>query len=145
MGDCNIIHCLTGWLPEPIPLKYGHTEEIWNLLLEILPHWKLPPPPAQNAESKLKLADKESKLSTDEEVKKEETPRPDAKESKDAKDTKGKKDEGKETGGGGKEKTEKVKGDNKKGQDKSDRDGKSKDKGWFSFRNISHRCHKCVA
>ncbi|XP_074663197.1 androglobin-like [Tubulanus polymorphus] len=41
-GDFSIIQCLTGWLPEVIPLQYGHMEEIWDLLKTSLDEWKLP-------------------------------------------------------------------------------------------------------
>ncbi|KAL5010667.1 hypothetical protein ScPMuIL_012972 [Solemya velum] len=41
-GDCNVVHCLTGWFPESIPLQYGHTQEIWDLVKGSLPEWKLP-------------------------------------------------------------------------------------------------------
>ena len=130
MGDCNIIHCLTSWLPEPIPLRYGHTGEIWKLLLEILPNWKLPVRLPSN-DSKTKLVEKDSKLSTDEEVKKEDTPRPsEFKETKEGKESKGKKEDKETKESGGKEKGEKGKGDKQKGQDKQD---KSKDKGIYLF------------
>ncbi|XP_025099309.1 androglobin-like isoform X4 [Pomacea canaliculata] len=41
-GDFTIIHCLTGWLPELIPLQYGNRHEIWQLLKSSLPEWQLP-------------------------------------------------------------------------------------------------------
>ena len=132
-GESNIIHCLTGWLPEPIPLKYGNTTEIWKLLLKVLPNWKLPPPPS-NSESLPNVHDKENHKSlTDEEQKKEEQPsKQDSKESgKEQKDGKGKKEE--KDGGvsmQGKEKTNKGMDKQKeKGHDKQDKDGKGKDKG----------------
>ncbi|XP_068698412.1 androglobin-like isoform X1 [Montipora foliosa] len=46
-GDFTVVHALTGWLPEIIPLRCGHISEIWKLLLQVLPRWKLentPPP-----------------------------------------------------------------------------------------------------
>lgn len=46
-GDFTVVHALTGWMPEIIPLRCGHTGEIWKLLLQTLPRWKLentPPP-----------------------------------------------------------------------------------------------------
>ena len=127
MGDTNIIHCLTGWLPEPIPLKYGHTSEIWNLLLKILPHWKL-----ESLETKVKLIEKESKTSTDEEVKKEEKDvnvKPDVKETKDGKETKMKKEEKEVKEVGNKEKVDKWKADKMKEKEKTEKDAKNKEKG----------------
>ena len=44
IGDMNIIHCLTGWLPEPIPLSASYYDQVWKLLLNVLPNWKLPQP-----------------------------------------------------------------------------------------------------
>ena len=55
MGEANFIHCLTGWIPEQIPLEKVYTDHIWKLLLNVLPNWKLPqpppPPPATEASS----------------------------------------------------------------------------------------------
>ncbi|CAF0738248.1 unnamed protein product [Adineta steineri] len=31
-NESSIIHLLTGWIPEPIPLKYTHSEKVWNFL-----------------------------------------------------------------------------------------------------------------
>lgn len=48
----NIIYCLTGWLPEQIPLNKCYDEQMWKLLLQLLPNWKLPqptPPPEEHA------------------------------------------------------------------------------------------------
>ncbi|XP_067675678.1 androglobin-like isoform X1 [Haliotis asinina] len=41
-GDFSVVHCLNGWLPETIPLQYGHMSEVWDLLRVALPEWKLP-------------------------------------------------------------------------------------------------------
>ncbi|XP_048577844.1 androglobin isoform X3 [Nematostella vectensis] len=46
IGDFTVVHALTGWLPEVIPLKYGHTSEVWDLLMKALPRWKLENTPA---------------------------------------------------------------------------------------------------
>ncbi|XP_066285114.1 androglobin-like isoform X10 [Branchiostoma lanceolatum] len=50
-GEASIIHCLTGWLPETIPLQYGHQDKVWLLLKDVLPEFMLPepPPPAEPA------------------------------------------------------------------------------------------------
>ncbi|XP_076825894.1 androglobin-like isoform X2 [Clavelina lepadiformis] len=42
IGDYFVMHCLTGWLPETIPLQYSHNENLWELLKKVLPEWKLP-------------------------------------------------------------------------------------------------------
>ncbi|KAK3749551.1 hypothetical protein QZH41_007285 [Actinostola sp. cb2023] len=51
-GDFTVVHALTGWLPEIIPLRNGQTSEIWKLLKLVLPHWKLDktPPPEERKE-----------------------------------------------------------------------------------------------
>ncbi|XP_078372473.1 androglobin-like isoform X6 [Oculina patagonica] len=64
-GDFTVVHALTGWLPEIIPLRCGNTVEIWKLLLQALPRWKLEntPPPEEkkqpNMEGKNKKDDKD--------------------------------------------------------------------------------------
>ncbi|KAI0237423.1 Androglobin, partial [Lamellibrachia satsuma] len=45
-GDFSVIQCLTGWLPEAIPLQMGHMEEIWELLRVSLPEFQLPELPS---------------------------------------------------------------------------------------------------
>ena len=46
----NFVHCLTGWLPEPVPLDKLYTSQLWTLLLKLLPNWKLPQPKPPNDE-----------------------------------------------------------------------------------------------
>ncbi|CAF3652930.1 unnamed protein product [Rotaria sordida] len=31
-NEVSVIHSLTGWIPEPIPLKYTHAEQVWDFL-----------------------------------------------------------------------------------------------------------------
>lgn len=31
-NEVSVIHSLTGWIPEPIPLKYTHAGKVWNFL-----------------------------------------------------------------------------------------------------------------
>ena len=38
----SIVHCFTGWLPEPIPLRFGHISEVWRFLKETLPKFQWP-------------------------------------------------------------------------------------------------------
>ena len=124
MGDTNVIHCLTGWLPEPIPLRYGHTSEIWKLLLNILPNWKLESP-----ETKVKCNEKESKSSIDEEVKKEEIPKPDVKDVKEGREAKVKKEDKEAKEPGNRDKNDKLKNEKQKEKEKVEKDGKNRDKG----------------
>ncbi|CAG5118945.1 unnamed protein product, partial [Candidula unifasciata] len=41
-GDISVIQCLTGWIPEVIPLQRGLTNEVWELMKSSLTEWKLP-------------------------------------------------------------------------------------------------------
>ena len=41
-NDVSIISCFTGWLPEPLPLRFGHMSEVWKFLKETLPKYQWP-------------------------------------------------------------------------------------------------------
>ena len=41
-NDANVITCLTGWLPEPLPLRFGHMSEVWKFLKDTLPKFQWP-------------------------------------------------------------------------------------------------------
>ncbi|CAH1799230.1 unnamed protein product [Owenia fusiformis] len=49
-GDVNIIQCLTSWLPEVIPLQYGHMKEVWELLQSSVKKYKQPEPEPEKPE-----------------------------------------------------------------------------------------------
>jgi len=56
MGETNFVHCLTGWLPEQVPLDTVYRERIWKLLLKVVPNWKLPqPPPSKPSDDQASL------------------------------------------------------------------------------------------
>ncbi|NWU90773.1 ADGB protein, partial [Upupa epops] len=40
--EFTVLHSLTGWIPEPIPLQPGYLDKVWIFLKEILPEFKLP-------------------------------------------------------------------------------------------------------
>ncbi|KAM8945513.1 androglobin [Pelodytes ibericus] len=42
LGEFTVLHSLTGWLPEVIPLQNGYLHEVWNFLKGIVPEFKLP-------------------------------------------------------------------------------------------------------
>ncbi|KAH0622366.1 hypothetical protein JD844_024615 [Phrynosoma platyrhinos] len=42
LGEFTVLHALTGWLPEIIPLQSGYLDKVWDFLKEILPEFKLP-------------------------------------------------------------------------------------------------------
>ena len=98
-NDVNVISCFTGWLPEPLPLRFGHIGEVWKFLKETLPKY-------QWAEEKAKAQLEEELLAQMllENELKEEANANDGKEAKsDAKDKKKVKEAAKNAGGGGKE------------------------------------------
>ncbi|XP_048062860.1 androglobin isoform X1 [Megalobrama amblycephala] len=41
IGDFTVIHCLTGWIPEIIPLKSWYTGKIWEFLRNNIPQFQL--------------------------------------------------------------------------------------------------------
>lgn len=38
-GDASVIHMLTGWIPQHIPIKVENKEHLWEVLMENLPLW----------------------------------------------------------------------------------------------------------
>ncbi|XP_026642197.1 androglobin [Microtus ochrogaster] len=66
LGEFTVIHALTGWLPEVIPLHPGYVDRVWELLKEILPEFKLTEDPSSESkittvDNKLKEPGKETK------------------------------------------------------------------------------------
>ncbi|XP_075805204.1 androglobin isoform X5 [Microtus pennsylvanicus] len=66
LGEFTVIHALTGWLPEVIPLHPGYVDRVWELLKEILPEFKLTEDPSSESkittvDNKLKETGKETK------------------------------------------------------------------------------------
>ncbi|XP_040584054.1 androglobin isoform X3 [Mesocricetus auratus] len=59
LGEFTVIHALTGWLPEVIPLHSGYVDRVWELLKEILPEFKLVED--HSSESKLTVIDNKLK------------------------------------------------------------------------------------
>ncbi|KAL1770489.1 androglobin isoform X1 [Sigmodon hispidus] len=59
LGEFTVIHALTGWLPEVIPLHSGYVDRVWELLKEILPEFKLTEDPS--SESKITVIDNKLK------------------------------------------------------------------------------------
>ncbi|CAH7315332.1 Adgb [Phodopus roborovskii] len=79
LGEFTVIHALTGWLPEVIPLHSGYVDRVWDLLKEILPEFKL----AEDHSSESKITVLDNKLKD---------PGKEVKDSKDVKDGKEVKD-----------------------------------------------------
>uniref|UniRef100_A0A8C8RYN9 Androglobin n=1 Tax=Pelusios castaneus TaxID=367368 RepID=A0A8C8RYN9_9SAUR len=42
LEEFTVLHALTGWIPEIIPLQPGYLDKVWNFLKDILPEFKLP-------------------------------------------------------------------------------------------------------
>ncbi|XP_063164994.1 androglobin [Candoia aspera] len=42
LGEFTILHALTGWIPEIIPLQSGYLDKIWEFIRDIVPEFKLP-------------------------------------------------------------------------------------------------------
>ncbi|NXI94352.1 ADGB protein, partial [Psophia crepitans] len=42
LEEFTVLHTLTGWLPEVIPLQPGYLDKVWGFLKEIVPEFKLP-------------------------------------------------------------------------------------------------------
>ncbi|XP_068925830.1 androglobin [Petaurus breviceps papuanus] len=135
LGEFTVLHALTGWLPEIIPLRQGYLDKVWEFLKEILPEFKL----AEDSSSE-KLSDSKSKDGRDSKDGK------DGKDGKNGKDERGGKNGKEERGGkngreerGGKNGREERGGKNGregkesksestqgKGADKGDKSGKEK-------------------
>ncbi|XP_021093627.1 androglobin isoform X2 [Heterocephalus glaber] len=125
LGEFTVIHALTGWLPEVIPLHEGYMDKVWEFLKEVLPEFKLSDEPS--FESKIPVIETTLKESGKTEK--------DSKEGKDAKEVKGLKEfkpEPSVTTLKGSEKSDKVLKDAKDLGKKRNKDGeREKDKDKF--------------
>ncbi|KAJ6660159.1 hypothetical protein lerEdw1_018086 [Lerista edwardsae] len=45
LGEFTVLHALTGWIPEIIPLQAGYLDKLWEFLKDIVPEFKLPEDP----------------------------------------------------------------------------------------------------
>ncbi|XP_064412031.1 androglobin isoform X2 [Latimeria chalumnae] len=72
LGEFKVLHTLTGWLPEVIPLQPGHLDQVWNLLKDIVPEFKLSD--NEGGESKGSPADTKAKEVKVPEIKSESPP-----------------------------------------------------------------------
>ncbi|XP_068088087.1 androglobin isoform X2 [Hyperolius riggenbachi] len=60
LGEFTVLHSLTGWLPEVIPLQNDYLDKVWNLLKRTIPEFKLPSdetPECKPAVAELKMND----------------------------------------------------------------------------------------
>ncbi|GFS08049.1 androglobin-like [Elysia marginata] len=118
-GDVTVLQCLTGWIPEAIPLQQGHMKEVWELMKSTLPEWRLPEQewekPLDQQESMCKESTPSEGPTKDEKLEKENS-------NKDVKDGKEKSKDG------GKEKSKEGKDKDKGKDEKKDKKDKDKDK-----------------
>nr|XP_009667062.1 PREDICTED: androglobin [Struthio camelus australis] len=42
LEEFTVLHALTGWIPEVIPIQSGYLDKVWGFLKEIVPEFKLP-------------------------------------------------------------------------------------------------------
>ncbi|XP_071662490.1 androglobin isoform X2 [Patagioenas fasciata] len=42
LEEFTVLHTLTGWIPEVIPLQRGYLDKVWGFLKDIVPEFKLP-------------------------------------------------------------------------------------------------------
>ncbi|XP_025072087.1 androglobin isoform X2 [Alligator sinensis] len=42
LGEFTVLHALTGWIPELIPLQSGYLDKVWIFLKDVVPEFKLP-------------------------------------------------------------------------------------------------------
>ncbi|XP_077206610.1 androglobin isoform X3 [Paroedura picta] len=42
LGEFTILHALTGWIPEIIPLRSGYLDKVWEFIRDVVPEFKLP-------------------------------------------------------------------------------------------------------
>ncbi|KAK6170744.1 hypothetical protein SNE40_019059 [Patella caerulea] len=118
-GDFSVIHALTGWLPEAIPLQPNHLREIWELLRENIPEWKLPIQGQEKQTTETIDGIKKDGSNTAEPPKDDKTEK-DVKDGKSDKQEKGK--DGKDKGKDGKDKDKGKDGKDDKKKDKGDKD-----------------------
>ncbi|ESO01968.1 hypothetical protein HELRODRAFT_188534 [Helobdella robusta] len=55
-GDFSVVQCLTGWLPELLPIRSSNLNEVWSMLKKELDEFKLPPSAEEVAAAEAALA-----------------------------------------------------------------------------------------
>lgn len=54
LGDCSLIHMLTGWTPLILPIKTDSIDDVWNSLVDVMPMWRRGDPDATDEQRKQK-------------------------------------------------------------------------------------------
>ncbi|NXE94779.1 ADGB protein, partial [Menura novaehollandiae] len=68
MEEFTVLHTLTGWIPEVIPLRPEYLDEVWGFLKEIVPEFKLPDKKAPELDTQ---SDTKPEVTKDSELKSE--------------------------------------------------------------------------
>ncbi|XP_061480044.1 androglobin isoform X3 [Rhineura floridana] len=63
LGEFTVLHALTGWIPEIIPLQSGYLDKVWEFLRDILPEFKLPEESLPETRASLQDTKKDLKVS----------------------------------------------------------------------------------
>ncbi|XP_026521814.1 androglobin [Notechis scutatus] len=63
LGEFTVLHALTGWIPEIIPLQSGYLDKVWEFLRDIVPEFKLPEESLPESKQSIQDAKKDLKAS----------------------------------------------------------------------------------
>ncbi|KAL7987700.1 hypothetical protein Chor_006619 [Crotalus horridus] len=63
LGEFTVLHALTGWIPEIIPLQSGYLDKLWEFIRDIVPEFKLPEESLPESRQSLQDAKKDLKAS----------------------------------------------------------------------------------
>ncbi|XP_070589777.1 androglobin isoform X3 [Erythrolamprus reginae] len=63
LGEFTVLHALTGWIPEIIPLQSGYLDKIWEFIRDIVPEFKLPEESVPDSKQSLQDTKKDLKAS----------------------------------------------------------------------------------
>ncbi|XP_062981764.1 androglobin [Elgaria multicarinata webbii] len=61
LGEFTVLHALTGWIPEIIPLQSGYLDKVWEFLKDVVPEFKLPEELLPESEGSVQDAKKDLK------------------------------------------------------------------------------------
>ncbi|ETE72859.1 Calpain-7-like protein, partial [Ophiophagus hannah] len=63
LGEFTVLHALTGWIPEIIPLQSGYLDKVWEFIRDIVPEFKLPEESLPESKQSIQDAKKDLKAS----------------------------------------------------------------------------------
>nr|XP_056708582.1 androglobin [Euleptes europaea] len=65
LGEFTVLHTLTGWIPEIIPLRSGYLDKVWEFLRDVVPEFKLPEESLSDAKPSIADTKKASEIKND--------------------------------------------------------------------------------